>query len=55
MYDEAINMLETTLKAFENEDTALARSVFKKDESLDKINAQATPRLLNTSKSIRKT
>ncbi|HEY2721092.1 MAG TPA: phosphate signaling complex protein PhoU [Chitinophagaceae bacterium] len=41
MYDEAINILQTTLKAFENEDTNLARSVFKKDESLDTINAQA--------------
>ena len=41
MYDEAIAILQTTLKAFETEDTVLARSVFKKDESLDKINAQA--------------
>src|SRR5579862_9716042 len=29
MYDEAINILEDTLTAFENEDTALARSVFQ--------------------------
>jgi phosphate transport system protein len=42
MYDEAINMLEDTLSAFENEDTALARSVFQKDEFLDKINIKAT-------------
>jgi phosphate transport system protein len=42
MYDEAINMLEDTLSAFENEDTALARSVFQKDEFLDKINVNAT-------------
>lgn len=41
MYDEAIMILETTLKAFESEDTILARSVFKKDESLDTINARA--------------
>jgi len=41
MYDEAINILETTLKAFEKEDTILARSVFNKDESLDKININA--------------
>ena len=41
MYDEAITILQTTLKAFETEDTFLARSVFKKDESLDTINAQA--------------
>jgi phosphate transport system protein len=42
MYDEAINMLEDTLSAFENEDTALARSVFQKDEFLDRINVSAT-------------
>ncbi|SRR6266487_6745812 len=41
MYDEAITILQTTLKAFETEDTALARSVFKKDESLDNININA--------------
>ncbi len=42
MYDESILILEDTLKAFETEDTILARSVFKKDESLDNINAMAT-------------
>jgi phosphate transport system protein len=43
MYDESIQILEDTLKAFETEDTVLARSVFTKDESLDNINAKATP------------
>ncbi len=42
MYDEAINILEDTLSAFEDEDTALARSVFQKDEFLDNINMNAT-------------
>ncbi len=42
MYDESINILEDTLTAFENEDTALARSVFQKDEYLDKININST-------------
>jgi phosphate transport system protein len=42
MYDESIQILEDTLKAFETEDTVLARSVFTKDESLDNINAKAT-------------
>jgi phosphate transport system protein len=42
MYDEAINMLEDTLSAFEKEDTQLARSIFQKDEYLDKINIAAT-------------
>jgi phosphate transport system protein len=41
MYEEAINILEDTLAAFENEDTILARSVFKKDEFLDDINIRA--------------
>jgi phosphate transport system protein len=41
MYDEAINILEDTLSSFENEDTALARSIFQKDEFLDRINVQA--------------
>jgi phosphate transport system protein len=41
MYDEAIIILEDTLAAFENEDTILARSVFKKDEFLDGINIEA--------------
>jgi phosphate transport system protein len=42
MYDEAINMLEDTLTAFENEDTSLARGVFQKDEFLDRINIDST-------------
>ena len=41
MYQESIAMLEDTLTAFENEDTILARSVFKKDEFLDNINRHA--------------
>ena len=41
MYDEAINILQDTLSSFENEDTALARSIFQKDEFLDKINIRA--------------
>jgi len=41
MYDEAINMLEDTLTAFEKEDTQLARSVFQKDEFLDNANNDA--------------
>ncbi|HLK29708.1 MAG TPA: phosphate signaling complex protein PhoU [Puia sp.] len=41
MYEEAINILQDTLAAFENEDTILARSVFKKDEFLDDINIRA--------------
>jgi phosphate transport system protein len=42
MYDEAINILTDARIAFENEDTALARSIFKRDEVLDVINRNAT-------------
>jgi phosphate transport system protein len=42
MYEEAINILTDTRNAFENEDTALARSIFKRDEALDVINRNAT-------------
>lgn len=38
MYDEAINILIDTRTAFEKEDTVLARSIFKRDDVLDKIN-----------------
>ena len=41
MYDESIEILQDTLSAFENEDTILARKVFKKDEYLDEINIKA--------------
>jgi phosphate transport system protein len=41
MYNESSVILEDTLNAFENEDTILARKVFKKDEYLDEINNQA--------------
>jgi phosphate transport system protein len=41
MYDEAINIVTDTRAAFENEDTALARSIFKRDELLDVVNRNA--------------
>ncbi len=42
MYDQSIRILEDTLKAFETEDTGLARSIFQRDEAIDKINVSAT-------------
>jgi phosphate transport system protein len=42
MYEEAINIVTDARIAFENEDTALARSIFKHDEVLDVINRSAT-------------
>jgi phosphate transport system protein len=41
MYDESINILMDTRTAFEDEDTALARSIFKRDDVLDAINDNA--------------
>jgi phosphate transport system protein len=41
MYDEAVNILMDTRTAFENEDTILARSIFKRDDVLDTINMAA--------------
>jgi phosphate transport system protein len=41
MYDEAVNILIDTRTAFEKEDTALARSIFKRDDVLDAINDHA--------------
>ncbi len=41
MFDVANAMIVDVMNAFDKEDTALARSVFKKDEILDEINEQA--------------
>lgn len=41
MYEAANNMMKDVLKAFEHEDTALARKVFQMDELLDEINLKA--------------
>ena len=45
MFDDAINILADTRIAFEKEDTILARSIFKRDEVLDKINANAIQKI----------
>ena len=41
MFEESIHILQDTRIAFENEDTSLARSIFKRDEVLDGINLKA--------------
>lgn len=41
MFDTSIEMLTVVMKAFEKEDTTLARSVFKMDDILDDINIKA--------------
>lgn len=40
MFDECISIMEEIEFAFENEDTTVARSIFKKDEIIDKINRE---------------
>jgi phosphate transport system protein len=42
MYEESTGILEDVLTSFENEDTRLARSIFKRDELVDEININAT-------------
>ncbi len=46
MYNEALLLVEHILAAFENEDTATARTIFKKDEFLNEINRSANDLLL---------
>ncbi|MBC7383569.1 MAG: phosphate signaling complex protein PhoU [Bacteroidia bacterium] len=41
MFDECISIMEEIEAAFESEDTAIARSIFKQDEILDQINRDA--------------
>ncbi len=41
MFDTAIHIVSDVMLSFEEEDTRMARSVFKKDELLDEINLQA--------------
>ncbi len=50
MFDDAIKILADTRLAFENENTTLARSIFKRDEALDIINTNA---MRNVSECIR--
>lgn len=42
MYDAAIGIMNDVLQAYINEDTKLARTIFKKDEILNEINMLAT-------------
>lgn len=41
MYGEALNVVDEILKAFEQENTVVARGIFKRDELLDEINRTA--------------
>lgn len=46
MYGEAVQVVEEILTAFEQENTATARGIFKRDEYLDKINRKANDILI---------
>ncbi len=52
MYHEAIQIVEEILAAFEKEDTALARGIFKRDEFLDEINRTANELITNYLKNV---
>ena len=45
MMDESIEMLESLLKSFEQEDSQLARTIFARDEILDVINRNANEKI----------
>lgn len=47
MYHEAMQIVEQILEAFEKEDSALARRIFKRDEFLDQVNRKANDLLIN--------
>lgn len=45
MHEEAMAMLKDALKAFETEDTKMARKIFERDEMLDEINLKANSKI----------
>jgi phosphate transport system protein len=47
MYGEALNVVDEILKAFEQENTVIARGIFKRDEFLDEINRTANALLIS--------
>jgi phosphate transport system protein len=47
MYGEALNVVDEILKAFEQENTVIARGIFKRDEFLDEINRTANALLMS--------
>ena len=47
MYNEALLIISEIQSAFEKEDSSIARSIFKRDEMLDKINREANNLIVN--------
>lgn len=46
MFGEALEIVEAIIVAFENEDSAIARGIFKRDEFLDTINQDANNKVI---------
>ncbi len=46
MFGEALQIVEAIIVAFENEDSAIARGIFKRDEFLDTINQDANNKVI---------
>jgi len=47
MFDTCIEIMNTTALSFANEDTKLARSIFKLDDTVDEINLEANDKIAN--------
>ncbi|MFY0689883.1 MAG: phosphate signaling complex protein PhoU [Cyclobacteriaceae bacterium] len=47
MFDVSIQMMNDVLTAYENEDTKLARKVYKQDRKINKINIEASTQIEN--------
>ena len=45
MFDTCIEIMNTTARSFAEEDTKLARSIFKLDETVDEINVEANDKI----------
>jgi phosphate transport system protein len=45
MFDTCIEIMNTTARSFAEEDTKLARSIFKLDETIDEINIEANDKI----------
>lgn len=51
MFGEALQIVEEIMDAFEKEDSAIARGIFKRDEFLDKVNMNANNLIVDYVKS----
>jgi phosphate transport system protein len=47
MFENFNSMMDNVISAFENEDTIVARKIFRKDKILNEINSQANSKIIN--------